>query len=75
MDLHAHASKRGCFLYGNCIPEFLKQIEAFSYNKILSLNCKNFDYEGSCFNDKNMKVRDKKDGLTKEGCGRVAVHR
>ena len=75
MDLHAHASKRGCFIYGNYMPEFLKQIDAFTYCKILSLNCKNFDYEGSCFSDKNMCAKDKKDGLSKEGCGRVSVHR
>ena len=75
MDLHAHASKRGSFLYGNNIHDFLKQVDAVAFAKLLALNCKNFDFEGSCFSEKNMRAKDRKNGLTKEGCGRVQLYR
>jgi hypothetical protein len=42
IDFHAHASKRGCFMYGNSIP-FEKQIEICTFSKIMSMNCVNFD--------------------------------
>ncbi|KAG7262253.1 hypothetical protein CRUP_016013 [Coryphaenoides rupestris] len=49
IDLHGHASKRGCFMYGNSLPN-----------------------EGQ---QKNMYARDKRDGQSKEGSGRVAVYK
>ena len=38
----------------------------------MSLNCINFDYDGSNFTQKNMRAKDKR-GLSKEGSGRVAL--
>lgn len=71
IDLHGHATKKGCFVYGNYM-EFSKEIECYLFPKLLSLNCINFDFEGSNFTEKNMRAKDKR-GLSKEGSGRVAL--
>ena len=71
IDLHGHATKKGCFVYGNYM-EFSKEIECYLFAKLLSLNCINFDFEGSNFTEKNMRAKDKR-GLSKEGSGRVAL--
>lgn len=71
VDLHGHASKRGIFLYGNYM-DFPKQVEAMTFAKLMEINCANFDFEGSSFAEKNMKAKDKRDGMSKEGCSRVA---
>lgn len=107
IDLHGHASKRGCFMYGNnltdenqqvclCLPSssliimrLLKikndksnrvsssapQVENILYPKLISLNCAHFDFLGCNFSEKNMYTRDKRDGQSKEGSGRVAIHK
>lgn len=41
--------------------------------RMISLNSLNFDFMECNFSDKLMTVRDKKDGLTREGCGRVSI--
>jgi hypothetical protein len=38
VDLHAHAGKKGIFIYGNHSPVFNEQVEAILYPKLLSLN-------------------------------------
>lgn len=72
VDLHAHASKRGCFMFGNSL-----QGEAMLKNMLLprlvSLNSLNFDWMECSFADSLMHCKDKKDGLTREGCGRVSI--
>ena len=72
IDLHAHANKKGCFAYGNC-TDFKNQIETCMFPKLLSLNSEIFEYEGCNFTETNMKSKDKSDGLSKEGAGRVAL--
>ena len=74
VDLHGHAAKRGIFLYGNYL-DFPKQVEAFTFAKLMAANCANFDFEGSNFTERNMKAKDKRDGLSKEGSGRVALYK
>ena len=74
VDLHAHASKKGCFVYGNHM-DFQDQIESCLFAKLMSLNCANFDFRGSNFAETNMRGRDKGDSLSKEGSGRVALFR
>jgi cytosolic carboxypeptidase protein 5 len=71
IDLHGHATKKGCFVYGNYM-EYSKEVECYLFAKLLSLNCINFDFEGSNFTEKNMRAKDKR-GLSKEGSGRVAL--
>jgi cytosolic carboxypeptidase protein 5 len=41
--------------------------------RLCSLNSLNFDWLECSFSDKLMQCKDKKDGLTREGCGRVSI--
>ena len=41
--------------------------------KLVSLNSLNFDFGECSFSEGLMKCRDAKDGLTREGCGRVSI--
>ncbi|XP_013388601.1 cytosolic carboxypeptidase-like protein 5 isoform X1 [Lingula anatina] len=75
MDLHGHASKRGCFIYGNYFPEEDKQVENFLYPKLISINTAHFDFTGCNFSERNMYAKDKRDGFSKEGSGRVAMYK
>ena len=43
------------------------------FPRLVSLNSINFYYSECCFADKLMNCKDKKDGLSREGCGRVAL--
>jgi len=71
-DLHAHAGKKGCFVYGNKL-NFKQQVESKLFPKLLSLNSEFFEYDSCSFSENNTKLRDKNDGDDKEGAGRVAL--
>lgn len=73
IDLHGHASKRGCFVYGNYIEEEKGMVECMLYPKLISLNSSHFDFSGCDFSERNMYHKDKRDGLSKEGSGRVSM--
>ncbi len=73
VDLHGHASKRGCFIYGNYFENEDTQIENMLFPKLISMNTAHFDFTGCNFTERNMYLKDKRDGLSKEGSGRVAV--
>ena len=45
------------------------------YARVVAANCRYFDFAGCCFTQKNMWRPDERDGLSKEGSGRVAVYR
>lgn len=77
IDLHAHASKRGCFIYGNVLDSLDDQIQNQLFCKLVSLNSAHFDYEGCLFSREHMVRIDPGDavsGLTAEGSGRVATY-
>ncbi|XP_072841714.2 cytosolic carboxypeptidase-like protein 5 isoform X3 [Pogona vitticeps] len=75
VDLHGHASKRGCFMYGNNIADENHQVENMLFPKLISLNSAHFDFTGCNFSEKNMYAKDKRDGQSKEGSGRVAIYK
>jgi len=75
LDLHAHASKRGCFMYGNVMDTLEDQVQNMLYCRLVALNTPHFDYEGCLFSREHMSRIDPGDmakGLTAEGSGRVA---
>jgi hypothetical protein len=73
MDLHAHASKRGCFVFGNAWDDAATQIEALLYPKLLSLNTAHFDFLSCDFTSRSMQQKNKAEGVSKEGTARVAL--
>ena len=72
MDMHAHAAKRGMFLFGNNLPLHATQITNVFYAKLAEQNSLFFDFEASNFTQKNMQHVDKRDGCSRDGCSRVA---
>lgn len=73
LDLHAHAAKKGIFIYGNSVPDFNKQLQVCLLPKLLQINNPHFDYDACNFSEKNMYSTDKGDNLSKEGAARVAI--
>ena len=65
IDLHGHANKRGCFLFGNALP-FERQVESVMYCKLVAMNSPWFDFGGCDFSAKNCSRKDR------QGSGRVA---
>ena len=45
------------------------------FPKLISMNTAHFDFTGCNFTERNMYMKDKRDGLSKEGAGRVAIHK
>ena len=41
-DLHAHGTKKGCFMYGNALTDFIDQVESNVFCKLIATNCINF---------------------------------
>ena len=75
VDLHGHASKRGCFVYANYLENEDNYVSSILFPKLISLNSANFDFAACNFTEKNMYSKDKRDGMSKEGSGRVAVYK
>ena len=74
MDFHAHCSKRGCFIYGNQNSDPSKLAEAKLIPKLMSMNCVNFDFRGSVFNDTKNNSEDWQ-GESRIGRGRSVIGR
>ena len=75
VDLHGHASKRGCFMYGNFFDDEDRHIDNLLFPKLISMNSGHFDFDGCNFTEKNMYTKDKRDGMSKQGSGRVAIYK
>lgn len=74
-DLHAHNAKKGAFIYGNAINDFVEQVESQVFCKLFALNHSGFEYDYCNFSQKQMNSKDRNEERTKEGCGRVVMHR
>ena len=75
VDLHAHAAKRGVFMYGNNFKDAQYQAENMLLPRLVSLNSPHLDFEHCVFSERNMYATDKKTGLSKEGSGRVGIYK
>eukprot|EP00983_Pelagomonas_calceolata_P078700 1154344-Pelagomonas_calceolata.AAC.6 len=58
LDLHAHANKKGVFVYGNAL-DGEQAVESLLYSKLVALNSPIFDFMGCNFTEKNMSRPDK----------------
>ena len=52
VDLHGHASKRGCFMYGNYIEDEDKYVQCLLFPKLVSVNSAHFDFTACNFTEK-----------------------
>lgn len=76
LDMHAHASKRGCFIYGNHFENLEAQVENMMYSRLVALNTPYLDVKACSFSQKNMSMKDSRDqSVSKEGSGRVGIFR
>ena len=57
------------------VPLCTLQVENMLFPKLISLNSPHFDFMGCNFSEKNMYAKDKRDGQSKEGSGRVAIYK
>ncbi len=59
IDYHAHASKRGGFMFGNHITDAERQADNITFVKLIAMNCLNFDMNECNFSDKIMDIKDR----------------
>jgi hypothetical protein len=72
IDFHAHASKKGVFMFGNALTDPERQADNITYAKLIAMNCLNFDMNECNFSEKIMNIKDKS-GMSREGSSRVAI--
>jgi hypothetical protein len=58
IDFHAHASKKGVFIFGNALSEKDRQAENITFAKLIAMNCINFDMNECNFSEKIMTLKD-----------------
>ncbi|CAK9795253.1 Cytosolic carboxypeptidase-like protein 5 [Anthophora quadrimaculata] len=75
IDFHGHASKKGVFMYGNYFDNVEDTIMCMLLPKLMSINNPNFHFSSCNFTERNMYIIDKRDGMSREGSGRVAVYK
>jgi cytosolic carboxypeptidase protein 5 len=72
IDLHGHANKKGCFIFGNNLKGD-QQADNMLFARLVSLNSLNFDFQECSFAEKLMTAKDAGSGLSREGSGRVGI--
>ncbi len=75
IDLHAHATRRGCFIFGNNTSTTESLVETLLFSKLISMSSPHFDFNQCNYTEKNMLRKDRRDGLSKSGSGRVGIYR
>jgi len=73
VDMHGHATKRGIFMYGNHFNDLMKQTECMLLPRLMAMNSQHFDFSACNFTERLMNMKDRRDGASREGSGRVAV--
>lgn len=74
LDLHAHATKRGCFFLANKL-EGMSQAWNTGYARLVQINSPYFDLDHCTFAEGEAASDKGRDGLSKEGSGRVSIYR
>jgi len=74
IDFHAHASKKGVFMFGNALPDNDRQADNITFAKLVAMNCLNFDMNECNFSEKIMSIKDK-NGMSRDGSSRVALQK
>ena len=74
IDLHGHVNHMGTFIYGNSLKDG-PQVENILFARLLSMNSLNFNFGDCSFAEGNMDIKDWIDGLSREGCSRVAIYK
>ncbi|CAI2359128.1 unnamed protein product [Moneuplotes crassus] len=72
IDFHAHSGKKASFMYGNHLYG-KSQVNNCLLAKLVSMNSLNFDFQECQFSEEMMNVVDKRDGLSRDGCGRISI--
>lgn len=72
-DLHSHSSLKPAFIYGNAFDEIATQTESALFCRLLEHNSEVFRYGSSHFTERHMKMKDRGENMTKEGCARVVL--
>ena len=62
-------------MYGNYFSNAVEQAGNMLFPKLISLNSPHLDFEHCIFSEKNLYTADKRDGLSKEHSGQVAMHK
>lgn len=73
VDLHGHATKRGCFVLANRLTG-MGQAWNMGFARLMQVNSPHFDLDGCDFADSTAASEKGKDGLGKEGSGRVTIY-
>ncbi|EEY69717.1 metalloprotease family M14A, putative [Phytophthora infestans T30-4] len=91
LDLHAHANRRGCFIFGNNhLPDMrdvsdametaiARQVQTQLYARLVGLHTPFFDYMACLFDKESMTKNDLRDNnnatTSRQGSSRVALYR
>lgn len=59
-------------MYGNFL-DYWDAVRSQYFAKLVSMNSINFDFTNSLFTEKMMNVKDKDNGKSREGAGRVGI--
>ncbi|KAG7213224.1 hypothetical protein KM043_002534 [Ampulex compressa] len=70
-----HTTEKGVFMYGNYFEDSEDTINCMLLPKLMSINNPNFHFTSCNFAERNMYIIDKRDGMSREGSGRVAVYK